>query len=96
MDCSPYRQSVALNSSNEVSDVSVFDYDSRPVGLVAVVLADVFVDPSDGGIGERAKQKNRAVILNFEINCGVGGEFLHGFCASSEPYRLGTASTICW
>jgi len=46
---SHHRQSIVLDSANDVSDVAVLDYDGGIVGLKTVVFSDVVVNPNASG-----------------------------------------------
>jgi len=52
-----HRQSVVLNTSDDVCDVAVLDYDRRVVGLIAVIETNVVIDPGNRVFILRTKQE---------------------------------------
>jgi hypothetical protein len=43
-----HRQSIILNAFDDVSDVSVFNYNGGEIWLIAILGTDVLLDPGDG------------------------------------------------
>src|ERR1700719_4466123 len=58
-----HHQIIVLNACNEVSDVSVLDYDCGEIGLVSVFLSDVLFGPRDCRRCERLEKENTAVAF---------------------------------
>ena len=62
-----HRQSIVLDTCNDVGDISVFDYDCGEIWLVSVVLTDVLFDPRGCRRCERLEEENTAVVFYEEV-----------------------------